>query len=89
MNEIDQDYEIIPNHICPSKFYSIEFSGWSTLPIFVTDLMLTDVSVLAAKSVQNFIEMYKDTHAFTLPEINLKPNGVVEVKIATLEKVKE
>jgi len=80
-----EDYFIIPHHWGgPIHFYSFTFEGWQ-FSIDHTDPSMNEVMYLCSSAMNNFIHLYKDTHAFTQPELMIKMDGSVSAKIATME----
>lgn len=84
-NEKNNEHRIIPFNWCPTKFYIMDFHGWyfSDDP---NDSTFEMIMLLIQKTVDNFISIYKDTHAISDPDISLNPqDGIVRLKIATME----
>ena len=81
----EDDYKIIPINGCPTKFYSINFDGWGHFSSSSTDSGFIIAVNLAVKTIRSFIELYKETHAFTQPQFYYKPDGTFGVKIGTME----
>lgn len=83
----DLTYNIIPINWCPTKFYSITFEGWHPEIFNATDSELTDITILAGSFIRSFIKKYKETHAFTEPNLIYQPKGhLIIVKIGIMEK---
>lgn len=80
-----EDCFIIPDHWGgPIHFYSFSFEGWK-FSLDYTDPTMNEVMYLCGCNMNNFIQLYKDAHAFTQPQLAIKMDGTVLVKIATME----
>lgn len=81
-----QDYKIIPDNFCASNNFEMTFKGWTPCTIDINDPFFSNLSKFASMIVDNFIELHKDTHAFTHPQFHYRPDSnVFGIKIGTLE----
>lgn len=69
-----EEYKIIPNNLMPTEFYYISFQGRNGCYVDINDSTFREMMQLAKKSVDAFITKYKDTHAFSQPDIFFKPD---------------
>lgn len=81
---VNEDYQTIPLHWCPTEFYSITFEGWKCT-LSATDESFNLMIKLASQTLEAFINLYKNTHAFTQPELYFTPEGKLGIKIGTME----
>jgi hypothetical protein len=75
--ELDQEkYNMIPHNwgMGAIKFYSITFDGWDGFHFDVADSTLLIILDLSRRTLNNFTEIYKETHAFTHPELIFRPD---------------
>ncbi len=79
------DYKIIPMHWGVRRFHSISFDGWERLTFDINDRSFTECCNVAAALLKAFVELFKDTHAFTDPELIFKFDGVVSIKIGMMD----
>lgn len=79
-----EDYFIIPPHLQPTQFYTFTFEGWR-FTLDYTDSSMNNLMDLCGSTVNSFIQMYKNTHALTQPQLGIKADGTVYIKIATME----
>jgi hypothetical protein len=80
----ETDYRIIPRCWVPTKFHTITFHGWQFV-ISAQDQSCIDLFELASSTVTSFVRIYKNTHAFTEPQLSIKPDGEITIKIGTME----
>lgn len=80
----EDDYFIIPHHWQPTQFYTFTFEGWR-FTLDYTDTSMNSLMDLCSSTVNSFIHMYKNTHALTQPQLGIKADGTVYIKIATME----
>jgi len=83
---LDEDYEILPFDKFPEKLFTITFDGFSPYAIDCNDLQFENMCKLASESAKSFINLFKETHAITEPEIAFQPNGIAIVKIGIRKK---
>jgi hypothetical protein len=89
MNLIDLDedkYKIIPHNWMATHHYSIKFEGWNGFSIDANDPTLLIIIKLARNTLNSFVKIYKETHAFTHPELCFRPDiKTFILKIGTME----
>ncbi len=84
--KIDRNkYKIIPIRWYPSRYHNIIFEGWPACTIDANDDNFSIMICLAQKTVDNFFEIYGDTHAFTEPSFCWRSDGCFSIKIGTME----
>ncbi len=76
---------IIPVNICETRSYTFSFEGWKIKFLSIEDSELNDAIIMASASIDKLIEIYGNTHAFTQPILSISPNGIMTVKIGTME----
>lgn len=81
----EKKYKIIPFHWGGTKFYNFTFEGWKGFSFDANCSILNEMVSMASMTLKGFIKMYKHTHAFSQPQMYIKPDGVFGVKISTLE----
>lgn len=81
----EEKYNIIPSSWMPTKFYNITFEGWKGFSLDANCSVLTEMVTMASITIKGFIELYKDTHAFSQPGMYIKPDGTFGFKIMTME----
>jgi hypothetical protein len=70
----------------PTKFYTINFDGWSPFTFVCEDKSLNEMLQVANKTLEGFMNLYKDSHAFTEAQFMFYPEkGTCGIKIGTLE----
>ena len=77
--------KLIPINVMPTKFYTITFEGWKPHMICYDDAGLNESIIMACASMDKIIELYRETHAFTEPMLSIMPNGIITLKIGTME----
>lgn len=84
---LDEDeYCIIPMNWAATRYYTFTFEGWGHFTLDVNDETMNIIIRMARKTLNSFMEIYKETHVFTQPILAVKPNGTFSVKIGTLTK---
>lgn len=77
---------LIPWSMQPTKFYSITFKGWNKIIVVVDDETLHTILKIAKITLMAIVESYKDTHAFTEPQLSFMPDKETwELRIGTME----
>lgn len=83
--EIDcNKYHIIPKEFMPTKIYDISFEGWQFM-VIVDNIEFHNSLHFVKKTIDSFVEIYKDTHAFSQPIFTIKANGTICLKMGTRE----
>lgn len=82
----EEKYMILPRNYCASNFYCISFDGWKEFTLHANDPIFDLILKMASQTMHALIEHYQYTHAFTQPQFCLKPDGMCQIKIGTLEK---
>ncbi len=80
----EEDYKIIPFTWCPTSFHTITFEGWKKNSFDFNDQVFSNIIELASKTLNLFIDFYKNTHAFSQPIFCLKPDGTFYIKIGMM-----
>ena len=90
---LNDDYEIMPAQMTPSRWHEFEFKGWKVSADSYSSEMFTEVMLISSSAVNKFIEIYKDRFAFTQPEFGFRPKdeiffvrfGVIELSRLQIE----
>lgn len=86
MNTQLEGCKIIPFNWAPTKKYSASFSGWGNYEFVCDDPTFSEIIQIMSHTLSGIISVYKDTHAFSEPEIIYKPDKhIFCIQIATLE----
>jgi hypothetical protein len=81
----EDDHKIIPITMCVPEFYTITFEGWKNYSLIIVDDGFMKIMELAKSTVNSFIDLYKQTHAFTQPQFIMKMDGMPCIKIGIME----
>ena len=84
--EDELGFDVIPENMMPTKFYTISLDGWGPIKLDWTDESFNDVCYLASEIIRTFIKDKIQTHSFTRPQFTMKPDGCCNIKIGTKEK---
>lgn len=80
-----KNYKTIPVHWGVSRFHTISLEGWEKPKIDCNDQPFTEACNVSSALFEAFIDIFKETHAFTEPEFILKSNGVLSIKIGMMD----
>ncbi len=86
-NTVCYGITIMPHRMIPSHFHEIKLEGWKSLELNIEDEILNEISILCAKILESFLEMYKAKYVFTEPYFYYNPTtNISGIKIGMLEK---
>ncbi len=81
-----ENCKIIPINGCPTRFLEVDFNGWKSLVFDVNDENFSNVLEIAASTIKNIVDRYKDKCAFSDPIFSFKPQHCTfSVKIGMME----
>lgn len=80
-----QDYKIIPIYWGVTKFHTISLGGWKKITIDANDTTFTEVCKVASAVMKTFIDLFKETHAFSEPQIIFKKDGILVIKFGMMD----
>ncbi len=80
------EIKMIPLNWCPTKHYTISISGFDKFTVQKNDIEFSKILIFASETVKSFINVYKDTHAFSEPVFGYNLNDrLISIKIGTME----
>lgn len=83
---IMENLRIIPRNWHPTNFYSFGISGFEKFKFTSDDLCFQECVDVLSASLKCFIDLRKETHAFTEPQLYYKPNEKsMTIKIGIME----
>jgi|GEM_PF-5943136 hypothetical protein len=84
INLDEEEYNIIPINWGATKYYNINLEGWPKLTVSHEDEIFNKILPFAVNIIHSFINLYKETHAFSQPHFIWNMNGSFSIKIGTL-----
>jgi len=81
----EKNYRIIPENWCASRNISITIEGFRPYVFTRQDETLNIVTEILAKACRDFVERYKNSHAFDQPRLTFKPSGGITIEIGMME----
>lgn len=77
---------IIPMNWCAQKYFTVTFSGWKHLKLTIDNAHFNYLLEIAKCTLSGIVSSYKDTHAFTEPELSWGSlDGLCMLKIGIME----
>jgi hypothetical protein len=83
--EIESNHRVIPSDWQPTKMYSIMVEGWNAGSLNGDNSEWIRVLLFASKIFHSFVDLYKNTHAFTDPQLSYRADGTIFIKFGTME----
>ncbi len=79
------DCKIIPVNWCVTRFHTISLGGWKEITLHANDETFIEMCDMSSLMAKTFIDFFKETHAFSEPQIIFKPPETFVIKFGMMD----